>query len=207
MTTMYRIRAVWSGFTGAPGYTNLFFGATDPLQAGADAAGGAVNTFFTAIKSALPLPVTVTIDPAVALIEDTTGDQVDEMTLTTPPPGVSGVLGERFAGPAGACITWNTATFLQGRKVRGRTYLVPLTMSAFENNGTLDNTYRTTLSTAATALVTGPGALVIFARPHDAQTAAESPTGKARAARVGAAALVTSASLKDKAAVLTSRRD
>jgi len=207
MTTLYRIRTIWSGFTGAPGYTNMYFGATDPLQAGADTAATAVNTFWTAIKSALPLAVTLNVESAVALIEDTTGEQTDELTLTATPATVQGVLSERFASPAGVCVTWNTATFKEGRKVKGRTYLVPVTSSVFENNGTVDNTYRTTLQTAASALVTGPGAFVVYARHRDAQTAEESPTGKARPERMGVGALVTSAAIKDKVTVLRSRRD
>lgn len=207
MTTMYRIRSVWTGFTGAPGYTNLFWTTTDPLGAGAQVAADATRLFWNAIRSALPAVVTIQVESAVALIEDVTGEQQDELTLGTAPAAVGGILSERFASPAGCTVTWNTATFLQGRKVKGRTYLVPMTSSAFQNNGTIDDAIRTTIQTAADALISGPGGFVIFARPRPAQTAAESPTGVARPARVGASAGVTSARVADKSAVLTSCRD
>ncbi len=207
MTTLYRIRTLWTGFAGAPGYTNMYFGTTDPLQAGAQEAGQACATFWNAIKGFMPDDVSLTLDTAVALIEDVTGQQTGELALTGLTASNVGTSTGGFFGPTGACVSWGTGTFLYGRRVKGRTYLVPLAASASNTTGGLDTTARTTIQTAASTLVSGPGQLVVYTRPREAKSAEESPTGKAITARPGSSSLVTSAVVRDRAAVLRSRRD
>lgn len=177
-----------------PGYTNLFFGTTDPLADGAADARAAVMTLWQNMRTILPLGLTLTVENAVALIEDTTGDQTDEINDPTPgahaqPSGTGG-----FASPVGASVQWNTTTFRAGRRVKGRTYMVPLVTSAYDTAGNLTTAARDVIVTAANAYLAADGQPVVWARPVDGGPA-------------GVAALITSHSVRDFAAVLRSRRD
>lgn len=42
-----------------------------------------------------------------------------------------------YAAGAGVCITWLTAGIVNGHRVRGRTFLIPLGGSRFDTNGTI----------------------------------------------------------------------
>ncbi len=93
----------------------------------------------------------------VEVIEDTTGDLVDILSATAGADRNSdSSVGQQYAAAAGACINWRTNTVHRGRRIKGRTFLVPLRGAAFEDNGTLSNATITSLTTAATALTNPP---------------------------------------------------
>jgi hypothetical protein len=79
--------------------------------------------------------------------------------------------------------------FVNGRQIRGKTFVVPIISSAYFSDGTLDGaTVTGLLGPANTFLATTPH-LAIYSR------------------RASASATVTSAAVPDMAAVLRSRRD
>lgn len=207
MTTLYRVRTVWSYTPGGPGYTNLYFGSTDPLAAGAQTAVNDVQAFFTALKGYIPSAVSLQVDPLVVMVEDYSSEQVGEISVTSPPPPIACTGTGAYAAPVGITCQWTTGAFQYGRRVKGRTYIVPLVASAFENNGTIVNANVTVFNNAAAALVAAGSQLVVYTRKRAAKTAEESPTGKAITARAGASSVVVSGSVRDIAAVLRSRRD
>ena len=207
MTTLYRVRTTWSYTPGGPGYSNMYFSTTDPLASGAQTAVNDVQAFFTAIKGLIPSIVTLQVDPSVIMVEDYSSEQVGDILVGTPPAPIVCTASGSMAAPAGATAQWSTASYLYGRRVKGRTYLVPLAASAFESNGTIISGALTTLNTAAAALVAGGSNLVVYTRKRDAKTAEESPTGKEITARPGASSGVVSGAVRDIAAVLRSRRD
>lgn len=95
--------------------------------------------------------------------------------------------------PAAACVTWRTS--LAGRSGRGRTFLSPLASEAFQGDGSLNNTFRSTVVTAAADLVTASddigetvGALAVWSETD------------------GVARDIIGATVTDQAAVLRSRR-
>ena len=205
MTTMYQVRVNWSGFQGAPGFTNLFATTTDPLQAGADAFGGAVNTLITTWANALPGPqVKVQVDPAVKLIEDTTGDLVDILNLTSPPASHAGALGGIFSAATGFCIDWLTSTVVFAHRPMGRSYVVPISTEAYQNDGTLADAtataQRAAASTYAALTTVHP---VVWVRPRKADPTHVPPIP----ARAGVSVAIAGARINDKVAVLRSRRD
>lgn len=185
-----QITALWSGFSGSPGYTRFRFDG-DLDAAAADAAGGRVSAFFTFIAALLPDTVTVAVDPT-AEIHDIDGGLTGTVAFA-PDPDVDGSGTGGYAAPVGAAITWHTGLFLGGREARGRTYIVPLNGADFEANGTLTSGTQTGLQDAADTLLGGTPPLVV--------AGGHSPTGG------GYVAPVISASVRDKAAILTSRRD
>lgn len=207
MTTLYRVRTTWSYTPGGPGYTNMYFGTTDPLAAGAQTAVNDVQAFWNAIKTLIPGAVTLTVDPAVIMVEDFSSEQVGELAVGTPPAPIIGSGAGVFSMPAGCTAQWTTASYLYGRRVKGRTYIVPLVGSAFAATGALSTAAMGVLTPAVNALVAGASNLVIFTRKRDAKSAAESPTGKEITFRPGASSPVVSGQVRNIAAVLTSRRD
>lgn len=193
--TVFRVVAEWTGFTGAPGYSVLHFsgiggGGSDAVQPAVDAA----RSFFQGLTTDLPNTVRIRIQPNVDILDENNGDLVGYATATAPEQ-VAGLQPGPFAGVAGACITWTTGDVRNGRRVRGRTFLVPLSAQAYEGDGTLNSATITRLNAAATALRNTTPVLQVFARPS------------AKGASDGFGATVTGHRLSDKAAILRSRRD
>lgn len=196
-----RVTARWSGFSGAPGFTVMHFRDFDTegdvTQAQADSAVNRVGGFFNAISTALPSAVTVSISGDVEILEDSTGTLVDSVTAAGIPLPVQGGATGNVAGPAGAVVNWRTGSIRNGRRIRGRTFLVPLATSVYAEDGTLSPGVQSTIQTAATALVasTGTPDLGVYARPSGP------------AAADGQWVVATGANVPDMVAVLRSRRD
>lgn len=190
---MQRTRVVWSGWQGAPGYTNLFSRVADQQQHDYEAHATAVAAFFSALSNRLPPAVTLRIDPEVAVIEDTTGEIQSFHQLTSIPTivGGSGSAGN-FAAPAGAAVDWVTDGIREGRRVIGRTFLVPLRTNVFEDDGTLAAAAIADISAAASAYADNAPAPVVWSRP--------------RPGREGSSHSVTGSRVRDQAVVLRTRR-
>ena len=204
MAPILRVKARWTGFSGAPGYSVFHFAdftapdATGPEQAEAQSAADRVAAFYEAITQFLPNPLRITVEPDLEVIESTTGE-LQELIGITAPATVQGsaVNTVPWAGPVGAVVNWRTSLVHRGRRIRGRTFLVPLLSSAFEMDGTLTPTARDTIQARATTLAATTEApdLGVWARPS------------AVGAADGQWAAVTGVTVPDLAAVLRSRRD
>ena len=186
----------WSGFSGAPGYTNLYFLNPEvPTLAIRNTTAGRVRTFFDTIKSYLPSAVTITFPTEMEELDTATGDLEGTLPIDTL-TNVVGTVPGAFSSPTGACVSWSTGQIVNGRRLRGRTFLIPLGQTSYQTDGTLLDAVRTGIVAAGTTLSSFQDNLVlaIWHRP--------APGGSD-----GVAAQVGSASVTDKAAVLRSRRD
>jgi len=193
---LYRVKARWDGFSGAPGYSIFHFdAAVEPNVAGATAVATAVDTFYDSLTGRLPAAVTVTVESAVEVIDTPTGQLQDVLSVPVM-AGNKGVNAGAMSSAVGACVTWQTTGVRGGRRVRGRTFLVPLHPGTnFEDNGTLIAGAVATIQTSAQALVDGEYGFHVYARPSGP------------GATDGASYDVASARVADKTAVLRSRRD
>lgn len=196
---MMRVTARWTGFSGAPGYSNFFF-ASGFLDGGllgdeAQALADRVANAFRAADLLLPEPVRISIEPEVPVIDSDTGE-IQSFNTIEPPAVVegSGTTGE-FAGPAGAVVTWRTSDVRGGRRIRGRTFLVPLRTFAYQSDGTLTSQAITELRAFADTMIGGDldGDLGVWSRPVGGSG--------------GVFASVTGYTIPDMVAVLRSRRD
>lgn len=193
---MYRATWTWSGFSGAPGYTNLYFLDPDPIsQAGLDETGARSRTFWGALGPYLPTGVTITMPTLLQEIQSDNGELIQEHIFPGGTP-VSGSAGNQYASASGACITWHSIGIINGRKLRGRTFLVPLGNQVFSADGTLSDSIRASIQTAANALANATTGidLAVWHRPTPGLSD-------------GAAAGVTHGTVNDKGAILRSRRD
>jgi hypothetical protein len=186
------IGAVAQGYSGAPGYTRLKFeGSLDSAQATSRAA--AMRTWMQSWAIYLPSGASYTWESTCKVYTDS-GVLQSEFPLVSPPSPLSGGGSGPYAGGVGAMIQWNTGTVHGGRKVRGRTYLIPLSNLAFQSDGSLDNTFAAAVATAGNVLLGGTPGLVINSRQASGGSAGP------------ISAPVISCSVPDHAAVLRSRR-
>lgn len=195
MVNILRVTVNWTGFLGAPGYTVLHGLApeADP-STNAQTFADAARTLVGGEPGLLPSAVKIDVDPEVQIIEDTTGDLVDVISIT-PGAQISGTASGPYSGASGAVINWRTATIRNGRRLRGRSFLVPLSNIAYETNGSLTAAAVGALAARADAFWQTPEIQpVIFGRPT-------------QLGNDGMSGPITAASVPDMAAVLRSRRD
>lgn len=192
MATIGRVRVALTGFIGSPGVSTFY--AVDPATL-----LGPLRTYYNAIRELFPSVVRIQVED--------NGDSIDDVTgvLTGSWSGgaqtvVSGGSNPGYSAPAGATQRWSTDAVVDGHRLKGRTFLVPLASAAYDVDGTLGGSTVTTLTDAGAALVAATTAnFSIWHRP----IAAGAPHGP----RAGTSHFVTSASVNDMVAVLRSRRD
>lgn len=195
---IFRVTARWGGFPGAPGYSNFYFssGFLDGGVLGDEAQllADRVSSAFGELSSTLPAGVTIDVDSEVPVIDSDSGT-IQSFNTIDPPAQVVGSTGSAFAGPAGAVVTWRTSDLRNGRRIRGRTFLVPIGSASYQDDGTLDSTRFEFLRGFADILVggTGEGDLGVWSRPVNGSG--------------GVFATVTGYTIPDMVAVLRSRRD
>ena len=109
------------------------------------------------------------------------------------PANVTSTVGTACAAPAGLRIEWRTSAIVNGRRLRGRTFIVPLPTSVYESNGTILAATLATFATAANAYrdagVFSQSQPSIYSRTHGVQ------------------ADITSVIVPDEVSILRSRRD
>jgi hypothetical protein len=185
------LTAVWTGFAGAPGYTRLKW-ASQLATSEIAAAATEYKAFWNALAGQIPNNITITLDGLAQFI-DTSGTLVGQETYTAPAPTVGSNI-SAWAAPSGGVISWLTDTINNGRRVRGRSFIVPLAVNAYDDEGTLAPAAITAFNNAAAALGAATPNNVIFSQPGGVGT-------------TGVEAPVTAHSVADKVAILRSRRD
>jgi hypothetical protein len=139
------------------------------------------------------------------VIEDSDGAITGTWTCEGLAP-MAGASGGPYAAAAGAIVSWFTGAVMDGHRVRGRTFLVPLSGIAYDGAGALSDATQTTISLAAVGLVTAAtGNLSVWHRPKFGPVPVGG--GARPLIRPGGQATVTSSSVPKKMAVLRSRRD
>lgn len=199
-----RITARWTGFTGAPGYSVFHFSNDagfwdggligDANQEAVDAASSKVSTAFTMIRSQLPDIVTITQEPEAEIIDSDTGEILGSAETGGSSQQGSGSSGG-YSAASGAVVNWRTNDYRFGRRIRGRTFIVPLDGGAYEDDGTLSSSARDSLVSFGNRLRESDGGpqLGVWSRPRNGAG--------------GVFATVTASNVPDMAAVLRSRRD
>jgi hypothetical protein len=190
-----RVKMLWSGFTGAPGYSVFHFNNFDTGgQAAAQNASNAVHAFFNSFSTLFPVAMSLRPESAVELIDETTGNIMDILT-TTPAGTIQGAYTQGYSSVSGALVHWETAGIRRGRRVRGKTFLVPMGNAIYQSDGTIATAHLATIQTAAQALVDDANtALCVWGRPSPNSADGENY-------------VVTGARVPDKSVVLRSRRD
>ena len=203
MASIARAKIRWTGFIGAPGYTVMHFkdfGLDDPADwtnVEADGIGDKVDAWLDGIRRVCAGPVRLKMDSDVEIIDEANGQLQTVVSAGARPEHANPVQGGAYSAPTGSVITWRTGGVRNGRRIRGRTFIVPCYNAAFDVDGSLTTAARDQLEGSSAALISATGIpdLGVYARP----------TGPA--ATDGVWHVVTSFSVPDMAAVLRSRRD
>lgn len=201
---VYRVRCVSTGWGGAPGLNTFYFdradaGPSDPVAA--ENVTARVRAFWFAEAAIFPNLWNMQVIPDVDVVNTDNGDLVSSQTAPTPAV-VTGTYPNGF-GPQEAmlCATYSTADIIDGRRVRGRTFIGPLAQQS-DTDGTPLNGWIGGLQTNLAALI-GAGLadpqLVVWSRRRGISVS--HPTGLG-----GSAHGVTGVQIADKFAVLRSRR-
>lgn len=125
-----------------------------------------LNAFWTSMMAKMPDDFVITVPPDGAQIEDTTGALIGSWSGGTGGTHTGSTTGS-YTGGAGASIKWSTTTFIAGRRIAGRTFLVPLDGAVYDTTGKINPTQRSTmLNYASTFLSLCLGHLYVWHRPH-----------------------------------------
>lgn len=193
MPSLWRVTATWTGGKIGTGFTNLFFteGVSTAVQA-SDAARVFINSCYSS-GAKLPSGITITWRAAVDVIDDATGTLQSTIPVTKP-ADIAGTDTTAYAAVAGACVTWRTDGLVAGKRVAGRTFLVPMGGLGLQSDGTIDNNTVSSIHTAAGILISAAPEFVVWHRPASV------------AAGGGSSHPVSAGVCADKSAYLTSRR-
>jgi hypothetical protein len=185
---MIRVRTVFSGVTGSPYYSNLYFaGSTDGE---AQVAVTAVDAFWTGMSEWMCTPMAMLIEGSVPQIDPATGDILQVFSVGDE---TSAATSTSEAAPLASqiLIQWRTGDYIAGRELRGRTFVPYIDIGAI-NDGVIASGARSSVLSDANTLLSaaaGAGGLVVWSRTH------------------GQASAISNASVWNQLAVMRSRRD
>jgi hypothetical protein len=146
-----------------------------------------VRAFFAFMSDLLPTDVNITVSGTGDLVDDTTGLVVGGYSGADAGVVVGADAGP-YSAPTGLCITWNTGVVLGGRRLRGRTFLVPIGGTSYDGTGTILDGRLAVARVAAGNLIASGIDLSILSRVNHTSMP------------------VTTATIADRAAVLRTRR-
>lgn len=187
MPTLERVLVTWQNWAGAPGVGHHYFvsGTTNKCVS--------LRAFYNSVAPSVPNNTAIQVQNVGDIIDVQSGlitGGWSESAVSVVTAAGTGA----YAGGSGAVVNWLSATVVAGRRLRGKTFIVPLVVNAFDTSGSLSSTYQSSVQAAADALVSATlGSYVVYHRPTAAGN--DGASGQIYAARV-----------PDLAAVLRSRR-
>lgn len=160
-------RALWNIPGAGPAVSVLHFGGD--AGPGVQEVPDVLRDFFATIASYIPNEVSVGFDSEVITI-DTASGQMTESTAVTPPATVVGSGTGSWAAGSGARLVLGTNRILNGRRVRGALFIVPLATTGFDTTGATSPSFRTNTNAAAVSALTAwdlnVNPLVVYSRPR-----------------------------------------
>lgn len=133
---MQRIRATITGWTGAPGVITLYTLTSLPEDAtSAQLCCDRLGDSLTAGNGLYAQGVTFTSDSFVDTIDPATG-AITASNAVTPWTVVSSSTAGKAPPAVQGCITWKTNDVVAGRRVAGRTFIGPVAIDQLDLDGT-----------------------------------------------------------------------
>jgi hypothetical protein len=165
MAVIRKVETVWTGLAGAPHLSTMFF---TYVIGNATAVINAVDQFWTDLAAQIDNGLAWTVQAETQLIEDTSGLLVGtEGGVANTGNGLG--VGNALPPATQGLVNWRTNTFINGRTLRGKTYVPGPVAATGDINGHATAAYQTALNTAGQTLITGtsgPGPLRVFSRTH-----------------------------------------
>lgn len=148
MVAEYVVR--WTGGRIGAGATVFHMNGTSSPTA-ATAAADAVQAWVTAIRPLIPLTVTMRPDSEMKILA-ATGELQDIIPISGR-VSTTGTQSGVYASGIGGMIRWSTSAVVAGRRLQGRSFLVPMGSAQFGADGNVTNGAQTTGNTAAANLI------------------------------------------------------
>lgn len=185
--TLNRIRVEWTGWGGGPAVSTFYSdGAALPNLTD-------LRTFYLALAGQIPTGISIQVKGEGDKIRSSDGGLVGSW-VGTAPAAVSCTGGTSYSSASGAHVTWLTDTIHGRRRLKGKTFIVPLGGGCYGSNGRISSAVVTVLQNAATTFLNSGSTLYqVWGRPG--------PNGG------GMSAQMKTAKVTDLPSVLTSRRD
>lgn len=149
-----------------------------------------MRIFFLQLASQLPNDVSVNFDSEVLDLDE--AGNLTAVWAVVPPLVVNGINNSEFNRAAGAVINWATGVIVAGRRLSGKTYIVPMAMNTFDTVGVLTTVSRDLLLAVGADFINDTAAnrpLRIWSRTH------------------ATSAVAVSCAVPSKGAILRGRRD
>ena len=182
-------RVIWSTPGGGTGYS-VFHLQNMVSTSNAQIAANAFRAFFNTNAGLFPDEVSFTFDNEMLEL-DLAGNLLAVYPVTAP-AAVVGTQTLSYNRAAGVRIDWGTGVIVGGRRLNGRTYLVPASIGAFDANGLVTSATQAAVAASCSTLLTAlnaVGNLAVWSRTH------------------AACHDVITASVPNKGAILRGRRD
>jgi hypothetical protein len=187
MTQLQRLRVEWGGSLIPGGGLSTFYATTT----GSGFPAG-VKSFFTAFAHRIPTGVTWTVPTFGDLIEDSTGALAGSWSEPSGGGQVASSGTAAHAAGVGTRVVWQTGGIHNGRRVKGSTFIVPLSQGVYDTSGTIDSLVLADIQQGVNTLLTAVPNLRILS--------------KARPGFPGASSAITAGTVPDKVSWLRSRR-
>lgn len=206
MAEIARIRTVLAGWPGDPGLSTNYYADESVLgwSVIVPALREQVHIAWELLAPYMPTAMTATLATDTDILESTTGQLIRTVTDSTSYV-TTGTTEEGFLPTAvGVAVTWRTEGYVNGKHVRGRSYIIPLATNALASNTTPSDGVVSAAQAFAAAMNDGAVSypMAVWSRPTYV------PDSKPKEIdREGSAHYVTSSTVADKFAVLRSRRD
>jgi hypothetical protein len=146
---MFEYRAIWNVQGGGTGYSvfHVREGVTPSLATAAQGFADDLRAGFALLTGILPDDVIINFDSEARQLNSSTG-VLEAVAAVNPPAQVAGTSASSYSAPAGGRVDLITESIVNGRRLRGRTYIVPLVSTAYSTTGTLTASARTSLENA-----------------------------------------------------------
>lgn len=188
MADIIRLRAVLAGSAVPGGGVSTFYTSAASFSG----MPGAVKAFYTSLVASCPSSLSVTVPNTADVIDVATGTITGSVT-TTGGGTVTMTGGGAYVMGTGARVTWVTTGIVNGRRVRGTTFVVPITSGNFEGDGQIAAGFLSGLQGYADTLRAAiPADMVVWSRPTTT--------------RAGSISSVVGAQIPDKVSWLRTRR-
>lgn len=163
MSDLYRVRTQLAGGSGASQVSTMFFSSAGSETA--QDAATAVRTFWSGLADYISSAYTASVESDVFLIDQVTGEPTGIESVTVTPVACT-QSSDALPWATQGLVRWTTGTFINGRQVRGRTF-IPGPCESTNTAGVPTALYLSTVqSVAATFLSTTGVTPVIYSRKN-----------------------------------------
>jgi hypothetical protein len=209
MTAIYVARVNWTGSYDHQGISRFAFVSSDggvPTNTQRDGVLTAIEAMLHSGAPSLPTDLSWVIDPVIESYDGVLGTILGELPTAGAVAPDAGLGTSSFANGVGLTIKWKTGGTFHGRRIQGRTFIVPLDGYVFSTDGrVLPETaaewqgFANTYIAAMAPLNVDP---LVWGRPQDVKASKRTPAHH----NPGHWATISSAIVDTRPAILGRRR-